>query len=193
MQCIKIKVVYKSVYIHSLYLVSLDAGSLSVVEFYKWFATHFPAWKHLFILKNLTGEPLTPWSALPPSWATVCPTFPLRKLFPSLKSCFSAFIAWLRRNLSSVLFHRTSSHKLACKLVEILKFEYETTFDSCKVKVQTNVDHIKWACWIYKLTKCPQKMPFSTTQLEKRRRLAFLRNVFSFHLSWHHSHHGFWT
>jgi len=59
--------------------------------------------------KNLDGEPLSPWSALPPSWTITCPTFSTkRKPLLCLKSCFPPYCLSLRRNcfLSLVLSNR---------------------------------------------------------------------------------------
>jgi len=114
----------------------------------------FSSFETTIYTKKLDGKPLTPWSTLLPSWTTTCPTFSTkRKSPPCLKLCFPPFCLSSTRNCP---FSIALSWFWLCALCFELRrdspIKIRKLFDSCKVKGQTSVDHIKWACQIYRLT-----------------------------------------
>jgi len=103
--------------------------------------------------KKLDGEPLSPWSTLSPSWTTTCPTFSTkRKLSLCLKSCFPPFTCLRRETSFQPCFVETLTTRSRLDALSKLFNLYAKALRFCKVKGQTNVDHIKWACQIYRLT-----------------------------------------
>jgi len=112
----------------------------------------FSGLETLIYTKNLIGEPLTPWSILPPSWTTACPTFPLKETVFMLEIVLSRLEClnsmWL---LFQPFFVEALTMRSRLDVSSKIPNWNEKAFHSCKVKSQTNVDHIKWACWIYRL------------------------------------------
>jgi len=104
-------------------------------------------------IRKIIGKGLIPWSALPPSWTTACPHVPTKETAFELE--IVSFPPWLLAFDAIVLlalFCRTLATGTRLAILSRSLSLNEKAFDSCKVKGQLHVNHIKWACQNYRLT-----------------------------------------
>jgi len=116
--------------------------------FYKWFKTHFLAWKHLFILKKTNWQTINPMISTSPILDNRLPHVHTKETIFKHENVFSR-LEYLILSLVLSNFWLCTLGLPSCRIPQL---EMRKAFDLCKVKGQPNVGRAKWVCRNYRLT-----------------------------------------